>query len=189
MVKLQSAVLILVLVAATLSTSSHARGLTDHLVDIFKSRHSHSTASASSIPSNNPPSLNSEISTYSPYRECIQSCKSCACTQVWPPDLSLCLCLDPGKYRRRTVPVPYKECKKSCQSACACTLVYPLELSQCICLNPSSQQVHDANAITFQHHNYIWIEQWKGKRQPASYDSVQSQSKPLALPSRNKLAS
>ncbi|KAL6284487.1 hypothetical protein ACE6H2_015416 [Prunus campanulata] len=75
-----------------------------------------------------------------PYKECIESCGTCACTLDFPIELSDCICqilqnlsnsssaeMSHKKY------IPYSECIQSCKN-CACTMIWPPQLSQCVCL-------------------------------------------------------
>ncbi|KAK9920108.1 hypothetical protein M0R45_028669 [Rubus argutus] len=83
-----------------------------------------------------------------PYTECIKTCDTCFCTQMWPPEINMCICGDNSKSKKpaaavqqvessgskvKSETIPYSECIANCTGICACTLIYPPELSTCIC--------------------------------------------------------
>ncbi|PRQ50488.1 hypothetical protein RchiOBHm_Chr2g0133741 [Rosa chinensis] len=97
-----------------------------------------------------------------PYSECQETCNyTCACTLIWPPELSQCICVGssklsttkaaenllkpvavvqeekPSSSKVKADTIPYSECQENCNYTCVCTLIWPPELSQCICAGSS----------------------------------------------------
>ncbi|CAL9018566.1 unnamed protein product [Prunus brigantina] len=128
----------MVVLKMTLLLMVAAAALTDARLDIFKRQYMLITNSKEKLAS-------------IPYKDCIQSCETCACTLIYPPELATCICLlsttvadKPAiqKYEQaaeKQVAIPYKRCIESC-GTCACTLDFPIELSDCICLQKPTVQ-------------------------------------------------
>ncbi|KAK9920105.1 hypothetical protein M0R45_028666 [Rubus argutus] len=93
-----------------------------------------------------------------PYKECIKSCKHlCACTLIYPPELSTCICsdrieptavkaIDEVEELHKELDLlskpleksgggfmPYPECIKKCGECVVCTKNLPIEKSWCYC--------------------------------------------------------
>ncbi|XP_040372262.1 uncharacterized protein LOC121048806 isoform X4 [Rosa chinensis] len=90
-----------------------------------------------------------------PYSECQKNCKHvCACTLIWPPELSTCICGDYIKSSANEAAeelhkeldlvskpvaksvggfIPYPECIEKCDECVICTKPYPIELALCYC--------------------------------------------------------
>ncbi|KAK9920106.1 hypothetical protein M0R45_028667 [Rubus argutus] len=82
-----------------------------------------------------------------PYSECTEKCKYvCACTPIWPPELSTCICSDEVEELHKELDLlpkpleksgggfmPYPECIKKCDECTTCTKIYPIEKAWCYC--------------------------------------------------------
>ncbi|XP_050382506.1 uncharacterized protein LOC126799351 isoform X2 [Argentina anserina] len=93
-----------------------------------------------------------------PYTECIKTCDECFCTQKWPPESNVCICINHSKSKKPAVVVeevtelnrelalvskplaksvggfiPYPECIEKCDECVICTKIYPIEAALCYC--------------------------------------------------------